>query len=317
MSIMNKYNIKHMVLCGGAYLGLYQIGSLMELNQQGFYNIENIESIHGTSIGALTGILLCMKPEWSDVIDYFEKRPWQKLIQLNPNMLFEIIPKKGLLSFDFIKNIIQPFFYSKDVPLNITLSDFYEHTGVELFLYSISLNTFECVEFSHKSHPDLEVLHALYMSCSLPYIFQPMFYNGSYYIDGGLLNNYPLENCLEYAKEDEILSIKFDTTPYTNELNEDANIFEYGYYIYRKLVKKVRCRPESIIPYELKIPCTEVNMKDVNRVLYKQEERRKYIDHGVEYAIEFLKSVGYDTDENKSDSCDGKDEDHEENILYN
>ena len=313
MALMNTYNIKHIVLCGGAYLGLYQIGSLMELNQRGFYNIDNVKSIHGTSIGALTGILMCMKPKWCDIIDYFEKRPWQKLIQFNPNMLFEIIPKKGLLSFDFIKKIIQPFFYSNDLPIDITLSTFYEHTGIDLYLYSISLNTFECVEFSHKSHPDLEVLRALYMSCSLPYIFQPMFYNGSYYIDGGLLNSYPLANCLEYAKEDEVLSIKFGTKPYINEICEDANIFEYGYYIYRKLVKKARNNPECNIPYELIIPCIEVNMHDVNKVLYKQEVRREYIDYGISCAVDFLDEIGYDTHDNSNEYGD----DEEENILYN
>ena len=286
--VTNVSKIKHIVLCGGAYLGLYQIGSLMELNQRGFYSIDNIHSIHGTSIGALTGILLCLKSEWSDIVDYFEKRPWQKFIKLNPNMLFEIIPNKGLLSFKFIQNILKPFFHSKNVPLEITLAEFYELSGIELFIYAISLNEFECVEFSHKSHPDLQLLHALYMSCSLPYIFQPMYYDGSYYIDGGLLNNHPVRNCLEYAKEDEILSIKFGSKPVKEGVKEDANIFEFGYYIYRKLVRKARQKPEYDIPYEIVIPCMEVNMGDVNMVLTDEDVRHNYIEHGVEVACEFL-----------------------------
>lgn len=212
-------------------------------------------------------------------------------------MLFEIIPKKGLLSVQFIQNIIKPFFHSKDISLDITLSKFYEYSNIDLRMYAISLNDFKCVEFSHISHPDLKLLHALYMSCSLPYIFQPMYYDGSYYIDGGLLNSYPIHNCLEYAKKDEILSIKFDSKPYKDGVNEEANIFEYGYYIYRKLVKRARHKEEYNIPYEIIIPCTEVNMTDINIILYNEDERHKYIECGAETARTFLENIYVSDDE--------------------
>ena len=42
--------IKHIVIESGGYKGLYVLGALDELNKSNFYNIENIETIYGTSI---------------------------------------------------------------------------------------------------------------------------------------------------------------------------------------------------------------------------------------------------------------------------
>ena len=44
--------IKHIVIESGGYKGLYVLGALDELNKSNFYNIENIETIYGTSIGS-------------------------------------------------------------------------------------------------------------------------------------------------------------------------------------------------------------------------------------------------------------------------
>ena len=55
--------IKHIVLEGGHYLGLGAIGSLKYLNQNNFYDIDNIKTIYGTSIGAFIGVILALKVE--------------------------------------------------------------------------------------------------------------------------------------------------------------------------------------------------------------------------------------------------------------
>ena len=45
--------IKHLVLSGGGYKGLYSIGALKHLYEKKFYNIDDIENIYGTSVGAI------------------------------------------------------------------------------------------------------------------------------------------------------------------------------------------------------------------------------------------------------------------------
>ena len=64
-------SIKHLVLAGGAYKGLYIIGAMKELIKQNYIDISNIENIYGTSVGALIGVVMCLKLDYEIIINYF------------------------------------------------------------------------------------------------------------------------------------------------------------------------------------------------------------------------------------------------------
>jgi len=278
--------IKHIVLAGGAYKGLYELGALKYLSNSEFYSIGNIKSIHGTSIGGLVGTILSLDIPWETIDEYVIKRPWYKITNVSPMMLLDILPKKGLLGYDFFKSVLEPLLHSKELDVDINLKDFYEITKINLCLYTINLNTFELVQISHKTFPEMELIKAVNMTCCLPYIFQPVWHEDSYYIDGGLINNYPIDYAIlsENIEDNrEILGITFDTNETDNNLSKESNIFEYGYYIYKKMVM----RPEAIvntIPYELIIPCKELNVDEGYKTLVNSESRAKYIEDGENFA---------------------------------
>ena len=79
--------IKHIVICGGGPTGLLSYGALKYLAQQGFWTHDNVETIYGTSVGALIGAMLCLKHEWTTLDDYLIKRPWEKVIVESLEML--------------------------------------------------------------------------------------------------------------------------------------------------------------------------------------------------------------------------------------
>ena len=322
--------IKHIVLSGGGYLGLYELGVLQYLNDNKFFNHENLKSIYGTSIGSLISTIICLNITWKDIIQYFEERPWYKLIQITSDMIINIIQQKGLFDEDIIKNILMPFFKSKNLQENITLLEFYEYTNIELYVYAVDINKYTSVELSYKSFPNLPVIKAIYMSCCIPYVCKPVWYNNTYYNDGGLLNNYPIKNCIARITNhnlklnttntqvnsikkddiieneniyqdkhditstlltDEILGIKFDTIQAKRCLDENSNIFEYGYYLTKKIIKTRRNTSYPHIKNEIVISCTEQNIHDGYNVLHNAEKRKEYIAYGKDCAKIFLSSL--------------------------
>lgn len=284
--------IEHIVLSGGAYLGLYHIGVLKYLNEQQYYDFSNIKSIHGTSIGALVGAVLSLQIDWNTLIEYFIKRPWYKIINITPTMVFDALQKKGIFGYEFFHMTLEPLLKTCDIPIDITLIDFYRHTGIEMNIYTVNYNTFELVTLNYKTEPELKLIQAIHMSCALPYLFQPVVYKDNYYIDGGLLNNYPVNKCFEHidANIDNILSIKFIQKETEERINETMNIFEYGYILYKKLVKSIREKETNDIKHknEIIIPCNEMNLTDANKVLNDEEERKQYIEQGEIYGKVFL-----------------------------
>ena len=46
--------------------------------------------------------------------------------------------------------------------------------------------------FDYIISPDCKIIDALIMSISIPLLFNPIKYNNQYYVDGGLIDNYPI-----------------------------------------------------------------------------------------------------------------------------
>jgi predicted acylesterase/phospholipase RssA len=106
--------------------------------------------------------------------------------------------------------------------LNITLQEFYEFSKIDLHIFTFELNQFETIELSHTTHPDLELLQALTMSSALPGIFMPTIIDDKCYVDGGVMCNYPLNQCLrDHTNKDEILGIK---SSYNKETDNFKNV---------------------------------------------------------------------------------------------
>ena len=59
--------------------------------------------------------------------------------------------------------------------MNITMSEIYEYSKIELHLFAFELNEFEIIDISYKTHPKLRLLTALQMTCSVPVLFTPVF----------------------------------------------------------------------------------------------------------------------------------------------
>ena len=104
--------IKNIVMAGGAYNGLYIIGALKYLIENSFFDINNIETIYGTSVGGFIGVLLCLKIEWSIILNYILERPWDRDLTFTADMMFNMIPKKGILDSSYMKihNFLFPIF---------------------------------------------------------------------------------------------------------------------------------------------------------------------------------------------------------------
>ena len=226
--------IKHLVLGGGGDGGYITYGALKYLSEQQFYNINNIKSIYATSIGSLLSVLITLKYDWKTLDDYIIKRPWDKVISVKPLNILNIWNNNKIFNKEIIKIILNLLLKAKSLSESITLKEFYEYNNVEIHMYSVNINeTFPTkIDISYKTHPNLELCKAIYMSASFPIIFSPIIDNSGCYIDGGLLNNFPLNDCIMDAVKcgdriDEILAFKIVGTTGCKNINENSTFYRY------------------------------------------------------------------------------------------
>lgn len=230
--------IKHIVLPGGGPNLLYLYGAIKYLSQNNFWKLENIISFYGTSAGALISTIISLGIDWKELDNYLINRPWSKITNMNPETFFNAFSEKGIIDKTFFIKLFKPLLGVKDININITLQDFFNFNKINLNLYSTELNEFKPVCFSHKSHPKMLLIDAIYCSCALPPIFKPYINGTNCFFDGGVFNNYPLYSVLKNKNinSNEILSINFKYNK-IESISDKSHIGEYFYFFIQKMLE--------------------------------------------------------------------------------
>ena len=289
--------INHIIIAGGAYNGMYIVGVFKKLIEVKFFDIDEIKTIYATSVGGLIGILLCLREDWDTIINYIIERPWDKDFIFTPDMMFQMLPNKGLLDNAFFKLFLNKLLKAKNLSQDITLQEFYAFSKIKLILFALDINNFNTVPISYESHPNMKLIEAVYITCSLPFIFQPTYIDDTYLIDGGVLYNYPLDFCIEHeeAEEKSILGVNFKVnTTNKAKIDHTTNIFHYGYHIIDKLVGKARIRNKNIISNQIIMDCDATEINTALIMLKDKAMRKKYIIKGETYAESFLTNLHSD-----------------------
>ena len=194
--------IKHLVISGGGGGFFVIYGVLKYLALKDFWNIADIESIYATSSGSFIAIILSLGYDWESLDDYLIKRPWEKVIVLKPDQFINCWKNKGILDRTIFKLILEPLLIAKDLSGDITMQELYDYTSIELHIYTTNINGMipTTVDISYKTHPDLCAYKAVAMSSTIPIMFSPICDGSNCYIDGAVLNNFPLDECIKNLK---------------------------------------------------------------------------------------------------------------------
>ncbi len=292
--------IKHLVISGGGPLGFRYLGALQKLEIDGFWKFNEIETIYGTSIGAIIGTFICLKYDWETLNKYIIERPWHDAFKVNAKQIFDSYYNKGLFDKKLAEIIFKPLLEAKDLTLNITLKEFYDFSNIDLHIFTFDLNKFQTIELSHTTHPELGLLQALTMSSSLPGIFIPTIIDNCCYIDGGVLCNYPLNQCLrDHTNKGEILGIKSsynkETDNFANvEVTSETSLLEYVICMSINSMNYIRdtIKMENI---ENTVRCYVTNnpltLDSIKEAIQNQELRRQWVKMGEDDALTFLDSL--------------------------
>lgn len=285
--------IKHLVISGGGPIMIEILGTLQELEKNNIINTSNIESIYGTSAGAIVGILLCLKFDWDTIADYIIKRPWQDVFKINPQTLFDSYTKKGLFDMKTVEKCFKPLFDAKDINIDINLEDFYNICKIDLHMYSFEINQYKLHDISYVTHPKLKLMTALQMTCGLPILVTPVCIDNLCFIDGGMACNYPLNYCVDSGKNvNEILGFKNNYSKEKININDESTLFDFILNFLFKAVTSVNIdNNQPNIKNEITIDVEYLTIDILKDSLSNIEIRRKLFNNGIEIAKKFLHNL--------------------------
>lgn len=245
-------DIKHLVISGGGPLMFYGFNILKNLLKNGLLQMDTLQSIHATSSGSILSVLLLVNLDIETISDYIIEFPYNKFFKVSFDNIININKNKGLLNTAILDHYIDSVLKTANIETGITLGDFYAKTHIDLHIYCSELNAFEPIDMNHKAYPDVRLKDALYASCAVPLLFEPvkLDLNGKdcCLVDGAFFCNKPLGLCMQTEYGATFDTLAEDTREkYSNEILcidyyykiEVDNILSYIQFMVKKIFKKV------------------------------------------------------------------------------
>lgn len=168
-----------LVLSGGGARGAAHIGAIRALEEKGIFATH----ISGTSSGAIVGALYANDVPWMEILNFFKTIP-----------------------------IFRPHRYAFNKPGFIDSENFYgdlkayfPDDNFAALKKSLYITATDIIKGTLKIFSKGQLIKPIIASASFPGLFTPTQINGSYYVDGGTLNNFPVEPLV--AKCDKIIGV--------------------------------------------------------------------------------------------------------------
>ncbi len=156
-----------LVLSGGGARGIAHVGVIDALRSHGL----EPDCIAGSSSGAIVGALAAAGHPTETMIEFFQRASPFRFSAVT-------VRKAGILDTGKVVESFREYFPE----------DSFEALKIRLFLTATDI-----VNARLKIFESGPLIPAILASCSMPMVFTPTEIDGRWYVDGGVLNNFPIE----------------------------------------------------------------------------------------------------------------------------
>lgn len=296
-----KKRITTLILSGGGVKGISYIGALKYLDELKMMKAENVESeetcnipefdiseIVGVSAGSIVSLLYILGYTYEELVDEILSKNLSDLKELR---IKNFLQKYGFDSGRRIMNWIETLIIRKGYSKDITFADIYTQFRINFRVVTTNLNKYKTVVFDKQSSPTLRVTRAIRMSIGVPFVFTVTRYRGECYVDGGLINNYPIK---EYDNRlDNVLGLKLVTRGEFHQIDESIDSF-YNYL--RNLITcyMVQKERETTLSYKYTDHTVGIEAQSVTGPInfsLSDEDKKSLIDLGYSSAKSYFERV--------------------------
>jgi len=186
-----------LVLSGGSAQGFAHAGVFRALEELGIV----VDLIGGTSMGSVMGGLYATGRDYADIVRVVARFA-------SPKQLFDYtLPFVALTSSRKVTRVIREMF------LDLRIEDLW------LPFYCVSSSLSRAEPVVHQTGPLWEGVRA---SCAIPGIFTPLLLDGQVLVDGGPMNDFPVDIMRELCEAATVIGVHFDRPV------ESAEAYQFG-----------------------------------------------------------------------------------------
>jgi len=187
-----------LALSGGGVRGISHLGVLKALNEVGIFP----NQISGSSAGAIVGVMYCQGYTPDEVLKIVIETNYFKLMR-------PAISWKGLFNLDSLAELLKTY-----LPV-----DEFSALKTPLIVAATDIGKGEVVYFNQG-----QLIEPILASSCIPGMFEPIEYDSRYLVDGGVLNNLPVEPLK--GKNDLVIGVNCNHLPELGKVRNVKNLLE-------------------------------------------------------------------------------------------
>ena len=298
--------INTLIFSGGSSKGITYVGvfkKLEELIKERLYLINkgidiedihipiiNIKRITSVSVGSIFGLIYTVGYDYKDMLEEVLTKNFDSLRSVK---IMNFVSKYGLDNGENIVNWLKSMIRKKGYDSEINFIDLYEKTKIDLQIIATNLNKYCYKKFNYIETPYMKVVDAVRMSISIPFLFTVNEYEGDIYVDGALIDNYPIK-LYENENLDNILGFKLINHGEMEFHNVNARIDDIESYIYHVLSCYIVQKEKHTTRIDKFKNCTVYihteNVTDSLNFSLTAVEKNTLIEIGYKYTDKYFKS---------------------------
>ena len=269
-----------LVISGGGTKGLSALGSITALIENEIILFPEI--FCGTSVGAVISFLINIGYSPKDIYNVLDTFDFSNFIEyLDPeDIIFD--NEFAFCDIKFLTDLLKEFMRLKNIPRNITFKQLFEKTQSKLIITGTCVNDYNIEYFSVDNYPDMEIFKAVRISISIPFLFKPYKYDNKLWVDGGVMNNYPIE--IFKDKLDDVIGINLDDSYEYSEINDPKDYF----------ISVLKCAYRGLDFNKIKIyEDNTINLIHETRNSswgLSKSYKKKLFDYGYNFTIDYIKN---------------------------
>lgn len=286
---MKKFT--ELCLSGAANKGISYIGAMRVLDDR---NLLDIKKFVGVSIGSLVGVCYIIGYKPDELMTEVNKKD---LSEFEDVSLESVFTNGAVLEGETYRLWVWELLSKKINPMT-SIETVNKLFDVEIIIGATSLDSGEdgLEFFSVDTTPEIPIYYAILASMTIPFIFPPVVYNGKRYVDGGVLNNFPMDLLSENA-----IGFRVKSSPVTAELTNYSYISKIIQLMTTRIRKLGSCKGNAIT----------INNTDFGRLSFSLslDDKMTLYTRGYNTVIEFLEiKTKEEADKVEADKVEAKKE---------
>lgn len=201
--------IRGIALEGGGVAGTGHAGAIRVLEELGIYS--RLTHFAGSSAGSMVAALMACRVSPEQIQEILLTLDFRRLTDHSWGYLrdaYRLWSEFGWNPGQAVEEVFGEVLQQQVGDRDITYRQVRDRFGSTLITTSTDLGAEGTIYRTPETTPDLPILKGIRESTSIPIFYCPVRADGTMYVDGGLLNNYPIRKLYDYLPPEQVIGCK-------------------------------------------------------------------------------------------------------------